>query len=617
MRISPVYNNQYYKPQRPNVAQNSSKNVGFKNRALTDSVHASFVEFMVRHGAGTTLEHLMPFVKEKNDVLQKIMKLEFGYRLSSALYSQFALTKVDYSDFIDKLRTAIISAGFVDYARMPNDDSREKEFANTYLTDNLASILIVSDILGEDTLVYAASLKRNRFETLLEDVNSYFISASNLKNTLLLQINPTASDEYKGLEKEKTLITEQMHDARFDDFYVVKNRNTEKIQNLLGQIKELKQNFSQESKAKIKEIYKEITDLRREIVQAKPEEYLQLENQLTEIKGKENLLIKKSIKDPQKKIDYFYIHKTMQRYNMMNIGSLDSFLDSHVTEEQASELKSHLKSCIKSLLKLTDDELKLFYDLKIDESPYYIKIFEANENTRKNIKNLLATLGTSSDISGTIENLQQNRATRKLFEEKGYNYDAWAGFDETLDVMPLVDGMCIRKVDKTDIKHALFLGNHVGCCTAIGLGTRAEFAPRYVPNSFVQAIELVDNNGKSVGNTFCYLLADKNALVLDNMEILQPYSKESKYLKKFLIFARQLAERVGVSDVQMYAGIRNRFRLDGYALYEGAQHISILGNSGEQSLYIDSITNMDLIDDCISSDKVYSAYLYRFMRGII
>ena len=284
MRISTVYNNQYYKPQRSYVTQNSSKNVGFKNRALTDSVHASFVEFMVRHGAGTTLEHLMPFVKEKNDVLQKIMKLEFGYRLSSALYSQFALTKVDYSDFIDKLRAAIISAGFVEYARMPNDDSREREFANTYLTDNLARILIVSDILGEDTLIYATSLKRNRFETLLEDVNSYFISASNLKNALLLQINPTASDEYKGLEKEKTLITEQMHDARFDDFYVVKNRNTEKVQNLLGQIKELKQNFSQESKAKIKEIYKEITVLRREIVQAKQEEYLLLENQLTEIK---------------------------------------------------------------------------------------------------------------------------------------------------------------------------------------------------------------------------------------------------------------------------------------------------------------------------------------------
>ena len=80
--------------------------------------------------------------------------------------------------------------------------------------------------------------------------------------------------------------------------------------------------------------------------------------------------------------------------------------------------------------------------------------------TRKNIKNLLATLGTSSDISGTIENLEQNRATRKLFEEKGYDYDVWTGFDEALDVMPLVDGMCIRKEEKPKVVIKVFiLGN--------------------------------------------------------------------------------------------------------------------------------------------------------------
>ena len=175
-------------------------------------------------------------------------------------------------------------------------------------------------------------------------------------------------------------------------------------------------------------------------------------------------------------------------------------------------------------------------------------MLEANKATKESLKYLFSTLAKGSDsIADTIDNLEQNKLTRELFEKENLDYASWVGFDEERDVIKYDTNTVIRKVDMNDIKHSLFLGNQACCCTAIGTSTRSEYAPLYIMNNFLQAIELVVD-GKAVGNTMCYIarsMNGENILVFDNMEVLPPYKDEKKYLDMFLLFARRLTKNIG------------------------------------------------------------------------
>lgn len=574
---------------------------------------------MLQGGHAIVFEAMSSSVKKFGPKLaKKYEEYNFGDRLSNVLYTQYVLRKVDSSDFIKKFRDSIIAAGFFDYARGVNtNETDEISFANTYITNRVGQILNSAEILSDDAICYAAVQKRARFEKLLAEISLYNITgSSNSKNILVLKTNPSCSNEFRALELQKSVINEKMKADEFEDFHNVFKLNNPKIQELLAQIKVLKENYSSEGKQKIKELYKEIKALRLKIFESKSEKFLELEKQLTDIKAQENKLLKNELKDPQKKIELFYLYKELREQNLNIATSLTDFLAKNATAEMSQVLKSHIKNAVQNYLKLDDNQMDFLYNLGFERSPYIYKFFEIDSDSMKNLKLLISTLASSGmPVKSTLNNLEQNQATRELFEERGYDYDAWVSYDEKLDSIRLDKNTVIKKVDMDDIAHSLFLGNQVGCCTALGAGSRSEFAPIYVMNKFVQAVELIAE-GKSVGNTMCYiatLSSGCDVLILDNIEVYPPYCDDSKYINAFFKLARNLTEKIGAPDMPICAGQRQKFKIKDFVDDIGPVCISLLGSSGDQIMNLDSINVMNNLKEPVSLEtKYYVNTLYKF-----
>ena len=154
----------------------------------------------------------------------------------------------------------------------------------------------------------------------------------------------------------------------------------------------------------------------------------------------------------------------------------------------------------------------------------------------------------------------------------------------------------IHKTDMNDISHALFLGNHGHCCTAVGTGCNQFSAPAYIMNNCISAIEVMD--GKNfVGNTMCYIaeVDGKLALVLDNIEMSPKYQYNNQIRDVFMEYAKDLCNEIGKPDLPIFAGpYRHKFNM---AIYPQANHnVSIKGSTGGQEIYVDYVTGHYTVD---------------------
>ena len=583
---------------RPSAYQNNNQNKNlmrscccFKNRQqrlrmVEDVLFGDLVVKPISYKTSSSVSLVQP---------KKSVEDALGSKLARLISYQNAITSIDYSEFIGKLQNSIIKAGFVSFAAISRcDEDLQKTMANTYLADNFYRIISATKFLGEDTLCYATSLKRERFEKLLAQVELFdTISASNaLRGMLIQKLNPTKSDVYEELEFKKNRTASLMKSESFKEFHELNESYSGKIKNLQSQLKELKQNFSDDSKQKIKNIYSQISELRTTIANNKPTEFLELEKALTDIKVRQNNLVKESVKDPQEKIELFYLYKSLLSNSISVTGTGEEFFKLFTTEDEAKMLKSHIKQAIKNHLKLGEDEINSLYDMKLDESPYFNKLLEADYGTASNLGAFFSTILKEKKAPREIlDNLVQNKNSRELFEAQGYDYDAWVGFDKEKDCLQFVNGsLVIKKVDMSDIKHSLFLGNYVGCCTAIGSGSKAQFAPNYVLCNFVQAIELLEE-GRPVSNTMCYIAQEdsgQNVLVLDNIEIRSQYKDYDYLLDIYIQYAKKLATDIGAPDIPIYMGARQKFKIDEKKSI-GPINLKIIGSSAGHGLYLDSL----------------------------
>lgn len=146
----------------------------------------------------------------------------------------------------------------------------------------------------------------------------------------------------------------------------------------------------------------------------------------------------------------------------------------------------------------------------------------------------------------------------------------------------------VHKTDMNNVPHALFLGNHAGCCTAIGSGCNSWSAPEYIINKCISSIEVMD--GKNfVGNTMCFIaeIDGELSLVLDNIELNTKYQYNEKIRDAIIEYAKKLCNEIGRPDLKIYAGPnRHKVNLDKYELKEHKMHIK--GYSSSEVL-IDSI----------------------------
>ena len=115
MRISPINNRPIIsinKAGRQSQYSSAVCPVNFQNRRQQVFRH-SFTDSMLRQGFASSIEWAYPFLKKADaDILKKFSLYNLGEQLSMRLYNDFAVTGVDYSDFMYKLRTLIISEGF-------------------------------------------------------------------------------------------------------------------------------------------------------------------------------------------------------------------------------------------------------------------------------------------------------------------------------------------------------------------------------------------------------------------------------------------------------------------------------------------------------------------------
>ena len=632
MRISSINNS--YKPI------NNRRSTGYERKSvvlenLTTYQIPSFKAYPLNYlKYNNSKNWLLTLPKEHKKVGEKICSYEFGQELSEQIYRKLCSTGVDYSDSILKLRNKIIETSFAVSLRTLILTDNELFNANSYIEEHFTEIANMIKLLGEDTALYGLDMKAQRFELLLNDLYLYRLQLpQNIMDLLVRMTNPTQSSKYKNLIEERSEIEKKMRCQENMEFYEFHERNKPFINQLKEQVKQCKKS---KNISEIKPLYHQLSEIKRQEFLKKPMQLRRLEDDMTYTKAEINKLLSSSVKDPQEKIDLFYLHKACS-----TIGEIES-LNQYVSDksvEGKEKFDDFLLSRLAKFYSLTEDETKVINKLKLQESPYFTKLFRVSTNSagtmlvpspyfNDNFKLLLKTLSEGDTIENSFAMLPQNETTKRLFKEQNINFDVWSSYDPDRDILRIDDKSCIRKVDMNNIKYSLFLGNQACCCTAVGQGSRSSSSPTYVMNKFVQAIELVVD-GSSVGNTMCYLvnvnnkhyqpkdgipgisvcLNDQLSLVLDNMEVLKPYNENPKYLEAFISYAKKLAKDIGVEVIPIYAGHRNSFDMKEFPKVH-LNNLYVLGSSGYQSLSLDSLENLFVVGDNISPYKRHYGDFY-------
>ena len=164
----------------------------------------------------------------------------------------------------------------------------------------------------------------------------------------------------------------------------------------------------------------------------------------------------------------------------------------------------------------------------------------------------------------------------------------------------------VHKTDMNNISHSLFLGNHAGCCTAVGSSIGNDYAaPRYIMDKCISAIEVIDGK-EFVGNTMCYFaeVDGKLALVLDNIEMSAKYQNNDQIRDVFMDYAKQLCEEVGKPELPIYAGpYRHKFNMTPYPI--DSHDLKIIGSTDGENTYIDFAGQYVIDGEKVSRTKLY------------
>lgn len=459
--------------------------------------------------------------------------------------------------------------------------------ANEYLNENFDKLYAALYLLGQEVVLAALNFKQDRFQAFIDNANSYYNTTEDIHRQLLWEkVEPKRTSLYRSLIFEKSLIKNEMRDSEFSDFIEQHENNKIQIKTLETKLKQLKQNFLPQNKQKIKEIYSEITALRKKDYEKKPNSFKELEKQMTNVKAKLNSLLQNAINDPLEKIQLLFIHQLVPA---KNYSTLMKELNS-VMIAGGDFYKKTLIKLLSGFLELNEEEQKTLADLNIADSYYFLKLFQIFDETKVNLKKLISTISNyNGNIEKAFDNLEQNKITRKLFEERNLNYDVWSKYNAENDYIKIDENTIIRKVNMNDIKHSLFLGNQVGCCTAIDARLRGDVGPNFIMNKFVQAIELIVDN-VPIANTMCYMAEFDNndyRLVLDNIKAIEPFKNDPQIFNYFKMFAEKMLKDINAPEAKVSTGFRYNIPIPYKNL--NSKDIIILGTSREREIRLDTV----------------------------
>ena len=242
--------------------------------------------------------------------------------------------------------------------------------------------------------------------------------------------------------------------------------------------------------------------------------------------------------------------------------------------------------------------LKLYKDnhpVEFDELPLLfstIKNFIKNDslwNTKSNNPNIEKAKSTVKNHILNMRFKEMRLANQKLD-------------DEPLQIT-------VQKVDMNNVEHALFLGNHSGCCTAVGLGSNQWTAPNYVMCKMISAIEVLDGK-EPIGNTMCYIaeIDGKPSLILDNIELQAKYQYNDEIRDMLIEYAKKMTAEIGNPDMPIYAGPnRHKVDFDNFELIN--KDFRIIGSTGKGSIYLDFNADGHEID----GTEIFNSELYKLV----
>ena len=165
----------------------------------------------------------------------------------------------------------------------------------------------------------------------------------------------------------------------------------------------------------------------------------------------------------------------------------------------------------------------------------------------------------------------------------------------------------VQKADMNNVEHALFLGNHSGCCTAVGFGCNQWTAPNYVMCKMISAIEVLDKK-EPIGNTMCYIaeIDGKPSLILDNIELQAKYQYNDEIRDMLIEYAKKMTSEIGKPDMPIYAGA-NRHKVDFDKFELSNKNFRIIGSTGQDSIYLDFDGDGHQID----GTEIFNSKLYK------
>ncbi len=225
--------------------------------------------------------------------------------------------------------------------------------------------------------------------------------------------------------------------------------------------------------------------------------------------------------------------------------------------EKLEKLRKQIIKMLKNIDKYTNDEI---FNQQWEEFKITTNMYSGEEELFTTIKH--STIGDFKEFINNPNNKygKTNEKTKKLFIQKGLNYEKWLNPDlADLKLNIANKNMTIRFWDRNPLED-LFLGSKTTCCTALNR-TNGSATSIYLLSTCWNVIELYDENGKVVGmsRVFAGEMDGENVIIMDNIELNNTYLKninKSQLVEirnGFFKYINEYAQKViGNKDAKVY-----------------------------------------------------------------
>lgn len=464
-----------------------------------------------------------------NLISAKVSESHINTIISNSKNDKYPYTPNELLDF----RNTVIE--HKDLLKQANKEFTISEIDNLLFTSPSATMNML-DIIGEEAFIYSL---RDKYDCVAEYIRimKYGFDNAKVKTEFIKRINPQEKDE---------------------EF---KKINTK--------IKELK-NF-----------YNQISD---------KETLNQLKKDINTLTKQRNNILQNIIKDPKDILELALITAHLKNYPDDAIEIIHSFSKKTNNKNLYYE---KLNQKLYNSYGINQPSKRVLEILNFRDEKHLPALYKARDEFKKEFKNLVELLEKNPDksVKTILDKLPQNIQTKKLFKEINIDYAAWTNFSPK-SLVRIKDSkgndtsLTVQKADLYNLKHAIFLGDDAACCTRIGR-FRDESAITYLKNKMFTAIEILDN-GSSVGNSICYiaLVNDIPSLIIDNIELKEQYRFNDDIREGIFKYAQQLIKEIGNPELHIYISARKQ-KINTDNLTPNMYKLEIIGNSGEDSVYID------------------------------